>query len=92
MFRSNQKLRLPLKTALRVYWPWLSGLVIAAALIFLVPPVSSHHTAMLVVFFAGALPAMWPSLAKDAPYSFWMVACVLWFCLGLFFTVLKAAF
>jgi hypothetical protein len=92
MFRSKPKLRLPLKMALRAYWPWLGGIVIAAALIFLVPPVSSNDTAVLVVFSAGVLPAMWPCLVKDAPYTFWIVACVLWFCLGLLLPVLKAMF
>jgi len=86
----NSKLRLPLRTALKLYWPWLSGVVVAGILIFCVPAVSANHTAVLGVFLAGLLPAMWPSLAKDAPYSFWVVACVLWFCLGLILPVLKS--
>ncbi len=84
--------RLPLTTALSVYWPWLCGLVIASALIFLVPPVSSNPIALVAVFFAGVLPALWPCLFKDAPYTFWIVAGLLWFCLGLLFPLLKAIF
>jgi hypothetical protein len=35
-----------------------------------------------VLFFAGALLAGLPWLNRDAPYSFWVFACVFWLCLG----------
>jgi hypothetical protein len=73
-----------------MYWPWLSGLVVASLVDFVVPGVSNHFQFGALVFFAGALMAMWPWLRLNAPYSFWIFACLLWFCLPFVYALIAA--
>lgn len=77
MLQRPNKPRLPLKRALRRYWPWLACLVASGVVIFLVPGVRWPLEAPL--FLVGAFVALWPVLKLDAPYSFWVVGCVLYF-------------
>jgi hypothetical protein len=43
-------------------------------------------------FFSSAFAAMWPWLAKDAPYSFWIFACLLWFLSPFVYGLIAIAF
>lgn len=71
--------RRPLGEALRVYWWALIGLaafpgvVMVAGELFHVP-----FEYFALPFFAVALLASWPYFSGRAPYTFWIVACVVW--------------
>ena len=92
MFQRSARPRLPLKRALALYWPWLSGLVVAGTLTFWTPTGYRPFGPLgLIVFFGGAFMAMWPTLKLDAPYSFWIVACLLWFCIPFVMAVVAVA-
>ena len=65
-------------------------MVLCAAVIFFVPNISSHLWIVLVIFVGSALAAAWPWLRRDAPYTFWVFACLLWFCSGLVFEIVSA--
>jgi hypothetical protein len=69
---------MPLRPALRRYWPWLLGITAFHVLDVFVPSVSANSTLMQVLFFLAALPAMWPLIFGLAPYSFWVVAALYW--------------
>ena len=90
MFQRHCGPRLPLKAALKAYWPWVVPLVLCSAVIFFVPNSTAHPLLVSVLFFLSAASAGWPWLRHDAPYSFWMVAVGLWFCTGLVFPLLAA--
>ena len=92
MSRRNPTPRLPLREALRVYWPWLLGLVVAAAITFFIPNPREHFSVIAVFFFCGAFMAAYPWLRLNAPYSFWVFAGVLWLILGLVFPAVAALF
>ncbi len=80
MTNRQPRTRLPLTTALRKYWPWLSGMVIFPVLIACGPNYKTiPQWVVAALFFGCGLPAMWPWLAKGAPYSFWFVALILFF-------------
>jgi VIT1/CCC1 family predicted Fe2+/Mn2+ transporter len=64
----------------------------ASAVIFAYPNSKEHPTLMAAVFFVGAFVSMVPWLFFDAPYSFWVVACVLWFCSPFIFAVCNVVF
>jgi hypothetical protein len=87
MIRKLRRTRLPLRQALRSYWPWLAILLFASAVIFAFPGSKVHPQLMGAVFFVGIFAAMIPWLIFDAPYSFWIVACVLWFCSPFIFAI-----
>jgi hypothetical protein len=79
--------RLTLRAALRSYWPWLAVQLFASAVIFTFPGFREHPSSMGVAFFVGLFAAMIPYLFFDAPYSFWMLACLLWFCSPFVFAI-----
>lgn len=84
--------RLPLSTALRKYWPWLTGMVLFPLLVVCGPNYKTiPQWVVATLFFGCGLPAMWPWLAKDAPYSFWFVAVALFFA-AFFAAAVVAAF
>ena len=87
MFQRHSGPRLPLNTALKKYWPWILPLILCSAVIFFVPNSAAHPYLITVLFFAGGISAGWPWVRYDAPYTFWIVACVLWFCSGLLFPI-----
>jgi hypothetical protein len=87
MFPPLRRPRLPLRAALRAYWPWFSGLVFSSALLSFWPGAVSHFQLVAIVFLASALMAGWPWLFRDAPYSFWIVGCVGWFLSPVVFAV-----
>ena len=80
--------RLPLKAALKAYWPWLLPLVLCSAILFFVPNAAAHFLVVGLVFVVSAASAAWPRFRYDAPYSFWMAAVGLWLCTGLIFPVI----
>jgi hypothetical protein len=82
--------RIPLRSALRSYWPWLAGLVVASALVFLLPDTAAHWNCLIAIFLAAAFLAACPCLFLDAPYTFWVFACALWLSLGLVIPVVRA--
>jgi len=88
MFQRDSGPRLPLKAALKVYWPWMLPLVLCSAVIFFVPNAAAHFLVVSVLFVVSAASAAWPWFRHDAPYSFWMVAVGLWLCTGLIFPVI----
>jgi hypothetical protein len=59
----------------------------ASAVIFAYPSAKEHPSLMAAVFFVGAFVAMVPCLFFDAPYSFSVVACVMWFCSPFIFAI-----
>jgi hypothetical protein len=81
-----------LKTALRTYWLWLSGLVVSGCIVFFAPNLQHYFFAVAAIFIAGALMAAWPCIKYDAPYSFWAVACALWFSVPFVLALLVAIF
>ena len=89
MFQRHSGPRLSLKAALKRYWLWLLPLVLCSGIIFFVPNSAAHSYLIAVLFFAAAASAGWPWFKYDAPYSFWMFACVLWFCSGLVFPIIS---
>jgi hypothetical protein len=82
--------RMPLRGALRSYWPWLTGLVVASALVFLLPDTAAHWNFLVAIFLAAAFLAACPCLFLDAPYTFWVFASALWLSLGLVIPIVKA--
>jgi hypothetical protein len=79
MLEGNSKTRLPLRTAMRLYWPFLLGITAFQILVIFVPPVSENRVVVSALFFMATLPAMYPYLFRNAPFSFWTVACLYWF-------------
>jgi hypothetical protein len=65
---------------MRAYWPWLSGMV-AVPLVWAFGPNYRTYPYWVTVTLFGlsCAAAWWPWLAKDAPYSFWLVAIALFF-------------
>ena len=90
MFQRYSGPRLPLKAALKAYWPWLLPLVLCSAVIFFVPNASAHFELVSLLFVVSAGSAAWPWIKHDAPYSFWMFGVGLWFCSGLVFPLIAA--
>ena len=72
------KPRMPFGQALRKYWPFLLGQVAFHFLIIFYPVVIEQQAVLIVLFFLVTFSAMWPCLFRDAPYSFWIFACVYW--------------
>lgn len=91
--------RIPLGDALREYWKYLVPITtLPTAIICVVGFVQEIWSFWLMIpfFYGCGYYAMVPYRKKDAPYSFWMVACVLWV-LGsipgiMVFAMLKAIF
>ena len=77
---------MPLKSALRRYWPFLLGITAFHILVVFFPAVSNNWNLVAVLFFVAVIPAMWPSTFGSAPYSFWAIASLYWF-FGLLLTV-----
>ncbi len=88
---TTSRQRIPLRSALKSYWPWLTGLVVASALVFLLPDTAAHWNSLVAIFLAAAFLAACPCLFLDAPYTFWVFACALWLSLGLVIPIVKAA-
>jgi hypothetical protein len=87
--------KLELSTALRRFWPNLIGLAVLPSLISLGEKrFGIPFSAFLLPFFAAFLLAAWPCLKRNAPYTFWIVACGVWmagvFAGGILFHALKA--
>lgn len=78
MFPHLGKPRLPFGQAFRKYWPFMSGLVLLHFLMIFFPSVLKPDAVMITLFFGATFAAGWPWLFKDAPYTFWIVACVYW--------------
>ena len=78
MFSRSSGPRLPLKKALRTYWFYLMGLFLLQVLMVFVPAAVDRTSVFFGLFFAAAFSAGWPWLYRDAPYTFWVVACVYW--------------
>jgi len=79
MFSRNSNERMKLGPSLKRYWPFFLGMTLFHALVVFVPSVSANHAVVITLFFAAAIPASWPYVCGNAPYSFWMVACGYWF-------------
>ena len=75
---SPNKPRLSFGQELRKYWPVLLGLVAFQFLVIFVPSVVEQKAILSVLFFGVIFAAMWPYLFRDAPFSFWIFACVYW--------------
>jgi hypothetical protein len=78
MFKLTGKPRLPFGQALRKYWPFLMGLVLFHFLAVFVPAIWDWPVVWISLFFSVAFAAGWPWLFGDAPYTFWIFACVYW--------------
>jgi hypothetical protein len=78
MFAHTDKPRLPFGPAVRRYWLFLLGLVLFHFLVVFFPAVIEPPVVMIVLFFGVTIAAMWPWLFRDAPYTFWIFACVYW--------------
>ena len=71
--------RVTLRAALRKYWLWLAPLVLLAVVwVAFVAPAEHPPLLVFAAFPLCTAVAAWPWLAKDAPYSFWGIACLLW--------------
>jgi hypothetical protein len=92
MIANPRRPRVPLRSALRTYWPFLAVLLLTSAMIFTYLGAKEHASLMTAIFFVGAFVAMVPWLFFDAPYSFWVVACVLWFCSPFIFAIGSVVF
>lgn len=90
MFEHSDKPRLPLSQALRKYWLFLSGLVLFHFLMIFYPAPLKEPVAMCVLFFGAVIAAGWPWLFRDAPYTFWVFACVYWVVGLILMALLKA--
>jgi hypothetical protein len=63
-----------------------------SAVIFFYPGAKEHSSLLTVAFFVGAFVAMIPWVFFDAPYSFWVVACVFWFSSPFIFAIGSVVF
>lgn len=71
--------RLPFGIAVRQYWPWLVGITLFGPAVFILSQLGEvPDTLLFVAFFAVSGLAMYPCLFRDAPYTFWLLACVLY--------------
>jgi hypothetical protein len=91
MFQRSASPRLPLRPALRRYWPCLLGITAFHIAVVFVPGVSTAPGLMQGLFFVAVLPAMWPFLFGSAAYSFWVAATLYWFFGYILTIVFKAA-
>ena len=78
MFFVKHRTRIQLRPALTKYWAYLIGIVSFPFLLLAVEFLALPDVVLLPLFFVCVIPASWPWLAKDAPYSFWIVAMALW--------------
>jgi hypothetical protein len=74
---------------MRLYWPWLLPLFLTSVVIFSLPAAKDHFQIIAALFFISAFAAMVPWLFFSAPYSFWILAGVLWFCTPFVFALLS---
>ena len=91
MFARRDKPRLPFTQALKVYWLYLVGLAAFHFMIVFAPALVEHRGVLMGTFFAVASSAMWPCLFRDAPYSFWIFACIYWVVGAVLMLLLKVA-
>ncbi len=68
MIANSRRSRVPLRSALRKYWPCLAVLFMASAANFAYPGAKEHPSLLAAAFFVGAFVAMVPWLFFDAPY------------------------
>jgi hypothetical protein len=80
---------MPLRQALRRYWPFLLGITLFHVLITFVPNLSEHRAAVTTLFFCAMIPAQLPYLVGAAPYSFSVVGGLYWFFGGIATIVVK---
>ena len=84
---------IPFRAALRKYAFRFVALVLqpaaGAVLTAVFPSVGSYASGAL--FLGCAVAAGWPVAFKDAPISFWLVACLCWFVASLLIVVLASA-
>jgi len=79
MLQRTAKPRLPLRAAVRRYWPCLLGITAFHLVVVFVPGASTNVGLIQVLFFAALLPPMWPPIFRSAAYSFWVLAVLYWF-------------
>ena len=60
-------------------------------LIVFFPAVMGPPAVWIVLFFGVAIAAAWPWLFRDAPYTFWIFACLYWVGGAMLMVLLKAA-
>jgi hypothetical protein len=67
--------RISLRAALSRDWPWLIGAVVYPLYLLLAERLLSAPVGIRpLLFITCFLPAAWPCIGKDAPYSFWICA------------------
>lgn len=70
----DTRTRMPLRDALKVYWPWLSGVVVVPFIWAIGSAYTQYPKAVWgLVLLLGLLGAYWPWFGRNAPYSFWFV-------------------
>ncbi|MCX6952670.1 MAG: cupin domain-containing protein [Verrucomicrobia bacterium] len=77
----SAKERIPLSEALRRYWKHLVPITLLPAVIISVVGLVQQvwaFWAIMPLFYGCGIYASLPYTKKDAPYTFWMVACGLW--------------
>ena len=71
----DNRRRISLCAALRRDWPWLTGVVVYPLYLLLAERFLAVPTGIRpVLFMTSFLPAAWPVIGKDAPYTFWICA------------------
>lgn len=70
--------RIPLTTALGLYWRYFPGLILLSALMALVPGFAWNRILVSIMLVVSAFTAGTPFHFKNAPYSFWLVAGLVW--------------
>jgi len=75
---------------MRRYWPFLLGITAFQILVVFAPAVSDNRVVVSALFFMATIPAMYPYLFGEAPFSFWAVACLYWFFGYILMFVVKA--
>jgi hypothetical protein len=74
----TEKPRIPLSDAVRRYWKHLVPVVLLPTVVFSLVGFTRQMWAFWAVvplFYGCSFYAMRPCTKKDAPYSFWLVAC-----------------
>jgi uncharacterized membrane protein len=78
--------------AMRIYWPWLLPLLLTSVVIFVLHAGKDQSHVVKARFFASAFAALVPWVFLSAPYSFWVLACVLWFFTPFVFALFSVVF
>ncbi|MDR7136390.1 hypothetical protein J2X06_003629 [Lysobacter niastensis] len=69
----------PLAVALRLYWPPFALMALEPIAALLLGAVIDLPGIRAATAIPALLFSLWPAAFKDAPVTFWLLACVSWF-------------